>query len=140
MRNSKKNLFDELADVTLKLYFILDKRLDSIAEKAGLTYQQTQVLAFLKDKSPVTMTKLAEEFGLSGAGMTGLIDRLIEKKLIVREYDAKDRRMVLVRISQKGKNAAGTHRKRVEDFFRKICQELNDDEKEKFLKLSKRLI
>jgi DNA-binding MarR family transcriptional regulator len=49
--------------VTLKFYFILEKRLDSIARKAGLTYKQVQVLTFLKDKSPVTMTKLAEELG-----------------------------------------------------------------------------
>ncbi|PIW68362.1 MAG: hypothetical protein COW10_02945, partial [Candidatus Omnitrophica bacterium CG12_big_fil_rev_8_21_14_0_65_42_8] len=105
----------------------------------GLSYQQAQVLTFLKDKSSVTMTALAKAFDLTQAGMTGLIDRLIENRLVVREYDPKDRRVVLIRISENGRAKSNIYQKKLAAVFKKIACGLSSEERKTFIALSKRL-
>ncbi|MDD2752380.1 MAG: MarR family transcriptional regulator [Candidatus Omnitrophica bacterium] len=140
MENSVRHLiYDKLADASLGLYFALRKRLDAVAKEAGLSYQQAQVLAFLKDKSLVTMTALAKEFDLTQAGMTGLIDRLVEKRLVVREYDPKDRRVVLITISENGRAKSNIYQKKLAAVFKKIACGLSSEERKTFIILSKKL-
>ncbi len=140
MESSVRHLvYDKLADASLGLYFALRKRLDAVAKEAGLSYQQAQVLSFLKDKSPVTMTALAKEFDLTRAAMTGLIDRLVEKRLAVREYDSKDRRVVLIRISESGKAKSNIYQKKLAAVFKKVAYGLSIEERKTFIELSKRL-
>lgn len=140
MESSVRHLvYDKLADASLELYFALKKRLEAEAKEIGLSYQQAQVLTFLKDKSSVTMTALAKAFDLTQAGMTGLIDRLIEKRLVVREYDPKDRRVVLIRISENGRAKSNIYQKKLAAVFKKIACGLSSEERKTFIALSKRL-
>ena len=140
MENSVHPLvYDKLADASLKLYFTLKKRLDVEAKEIDLSSQQVQVLTFLKDKSSVTMTALAKAFDLTQAGMTGLIDRLIENRLVAREYDPKDRRVVLVRISKNGRAKSNSYQKKLVTVFKKIACGLSANERKTFIELSKRL-
>ncbi len=136
MRNS---VYNKLAGVTLSLYFAFKKRLEAEAKETGLSYQQAQALAFLKDKSSVSMTALAKEFDLTRAAMTGLVDRLVEKKLAVREYDPKDRRAVLIRLSENGKAKSNNYQKKIAALFKKIACGLSSEERKTFIGLSKRL-
>lgn len=140
MKNlNRQSILDNLADIALRLYITFEKQFDLEAKKIDLTYQQVHVLTFLKGKSPITMTKLAKEFGLTPPGMTGLIDRLLSKKLVMREYDPKDRRVILIRICENGKRKVEIYKKNLKTFFYKISQELSAQERETFLRLSDRL-
>ncbi|QAT17558.1 hypothetical protein BU251_07425 [Candidatus Velamenicoccus archaeovorus] len=136
---SRRLVYENLADASLKLYLVLRKRLEAAAKEIDLSYQQAQALTFLKDKSSVSMTALANEFGLTRAAMTGLIGRLVEKKMAAREYDPKDRRTVLIRISKNGKAKSDSYRKKLTAFFKKIACDLGSEERKIFIELSKKL-
>jgi DNA-binding MarR family transcriptional regulator len=87
----------------LRLHFTIWKEINSETNKIDLTFNQAQALIFLKDNFGVTMTKIAKEVGLTTAAITGLIDRLVEKGLVQRKYDLKDRRVIFAEITNKGK-------------------------------------
>lgn len=73
-----------------------------LAKRHGLTGPQ---LLLLKELSLTGMTssgKLAELARLSGPTVTHILDRLEEKGLVIRSRSEKDKRIVLVRISEKG--------------------------------------
>jgi len=75
------------------------------ARAHGLDAQQHQLLLALKGLPPgtaPTIGALADRLHVRHHSAVGLIDRLDQKGLVVRESDAADRRRVLVRISARG--------------------------------------
>jgi DNA-binding MarR family transcriptional regulator len=75
------------------------------ARAHGLDAQQHQLLLALKGLpagTPPTIGALADRLHVRHHSAVGLIDRLDQKGLVLRESDAADRRRVLVRISARG--------------------------------------
>src|SRR5437762_2144912 len=54
------------------------------------------VLTLLEAMGPQSMGHLAESLDVSEASMTGIIDRMEKRELVVRQRDGADRRVVLV--------------------------------------------
>jgi DNA-binding MarR family transcriptional regulator len=78
---------------------------ENAARAHGLDAQQHQLLLALKGLPPgtaPTIGALADRLHVRHHSAVGLVDRLDQKGLIVRETDAADRRRVLVRISARG--------------------------------------
>lgn len=53
------------------------------------------------------MKELAEHLCVTSGAVTQFIDDLVEKKLLIREQDPKDRRSVRVRLSEDNREAFG---------------------------------
>jgi DNA-binding MarR family transcriptional regulator len=60
------------------------------------------VLITLLNMRQTSMNKLAEVLGISKANASGLVDRLVKKRLVVRDRSAADRRVVLVQLTPAG--------------------------------------
>ena len=77
---------------------------EKIRAPFGITGQQYNVLRILRGAAPAGLPTLtiAERMVEQTPGITGLIDRLEAKGLVVREVAAQDRRVVYCRIAQKG--------------------------------------
>jgi DNA-binding MarR family transcriptional regulator len=72
---------------------------------AELSLSSITLMAYLGMKNePVKMTDLAEAVGCTTANITGLVDRLETMKMVVRMYDASDRRKVFVNLTRAGGN------------------------------------
>ncbi|OUM88063.1 MAG: transcriptional regulator [Bacillus thermozeamaize] len=69
----------------------------------NLTSVQFAVLHLLWEKDGRHAAELGERLLLDGATMTGLLDRLIQKGLIVRRPDPNDRRVNRIYLTNKGK-------------------------------------
>ncbi|MBN1870992.1 MAG: MarR family transcriptional regulator [Candidatus Omnitrophica bacterium] len=133
----RRSEIEELANITLKLGLLFERSLDSIANSIGLTFQQAQILRFLRYASPIIMTGLAEEFGLTPSAMTGSINRLVKQKLVLRKYEPKDRRIILILITGTGKTKSKNYEKKVKTFAIKMLKDLSRSEKADLLKLLK---
>ncbi len=74
--------------------------------KPGLTTSQLMILLILKDTKgvPLPVGKLAQELSVSFPSVSGIVDRLHKEKLIERSHSRKDRRLVLVKLTDTGKD------------------------------------
>jgi MarR family transcriptional regulator, organic hydroperoxide resistance regulator len=71
---------------------------------AELSMPAITLMAYLGMKEePVKMSDLATAVGCSAATITGLVDRLETMKMVVRMYDATDRRKVFVNLTRAGR-------------------------------------
>lgn len=67
-----------------------------------LTMSQLKVVLLLFISGPSRMSDIASALGVSLATATGVMDRLVERDIVLREGDPEDRRVVLCRLSNKG--------------------------------------
>jgi len=72
----------------------------------NLTMPQLKILLLLFTDGPARMGFLTSSLGVSMATTTGIVDRMVERGLIVRESDPEDRRVVVCKLSEKGRELA----------------------------------
>ena len=72
-----------------------------------LTMPQLKVVLLLFMNGPTRMSEVASALGVSLATSTGVVDRLVEREIVVRESQPEDRRVVLCRLSEKGQKMIG---------------------------------
>lgn len=70
-----------------------------------VTMPQLKIMVILYIQSAIRMGNIAEDLQVSMATATGLVDRLVDRGLVVREGMPDDRRVVLVRLSEGGMRA-----------------------------------
>jgi DNA-binding MarR family transcriptional regulator len=73
----------------------------NLHRKYGLTGPQLVILSDIASHQPLSVTQLAKSINLSQATVTGILNRLEKKGLVVRERDKVDRRRVMIRITPK---------------------------------------
>lgn len=79
---------------------------DLLAAQGDLTMQQYNVLRILRGagETGLATLEIAERMLERTPGITRLLDRLEDKKLITRERSTSDRRQVVVRIARAGRD------------------------------------
>lgn len=92
-----------LSDIS-KIYRALQRELNKRLDKIGLTYLDFLVLKALTE-GPSTMVGLSKRFYVTQSAITIAIDRLERNKLVKRERDRQDRRVIYVKITEEGLNA-----------------------------------
>jgi DNA-binding MarR family transcriptional regulator len=102
--------------------------------KVDLTSSQIKVIVSFFHHGTFTMTELSRLHGVSFSTMTSMVDRLLQNGLLERLRDDEDRRIVLVRLSAKGKKMVDylmkVRKQKLETF---LC-ELTQDEVREFVK------
>ena len=78
------------------------KKLDEDLAKLGLTPPQFYVLATIGYAGSLPFGEIGVKMMVTVSNLTGIVDRLEEKKLVARQRDATDRRVVHVTLTDKG--------------------------------------
>jgi len=71
--------------------------------KINLTSAQIKLLTCFSEKDEFTMTELSRNLGVSMPTMTAMVDRLVKSRMVKRERDGIDRRVVRARLSDAGR-------------------------------------
>ncbi|QTA37475.1 MarR family transcriptional regulator [Thermosipho ferrireducens] len=117
---------DEIGELVQKLVrvFQLFER-DQIKVFGFTTSQCYCLLELLKsDPSGLTMNALSEKMKLDTSTMTRIVDKLVRDKFLLRERSEKDRRIVIVKLTEKGKSSAIQLRDSINQFYKKIIKNL----------------
>jgi DNA-binding MarR family transcriptional regulator len=69
----------------------------------GVTTSQAGAILTFPDNGGLTMNELSKGVNLEISTMTRMVDQLVEKGLVQRETDAKDRRVVRVALTEAGR-------------------------------------
>lgn len=91
-----------------KLYFINElfehKSKMNQSEMNNLSRGQGRVLAILKKKDNISTKDLATILGISVSGVNSLLTKLEKNGYVVKEASDEDRRVLLVKLTEKGNN------------------------------------
>jgi DNA-binding MarR family transcriptional regulator len=78
------------------------KKLESDLDKVGLTPPQFYVLATIGYAGGLPFGEIGAKMMVTVSNLTGIVDRLEEKKLVLRKRDENDRRVVHVVLTERG--------------------------------------
>lgn len=111
-----------------------------LASKANITSPQLVCLLTLAEKGPMTATTISREVFLSPSTIVGILDRLEEKGLVKRERASKDRRVVTVTVTQKGRQLADQAPSPLQDTLTEALQRLPESEQVEIAKSLERVV
>jgi len=86
----------------LRFNLLSQKKLEADLEKQGLTPPQFYVLATIGYAGGLPFGEIGAKMMVTVSNLTGIVDRLEEKKLVMRKRDEHDRRVVHVVLTEKG--------------------------------------
>lgn len=69
----------------------------------GITATQLNVLKLLQTVGDLSLSELSKRMSATNSTITGIIDRMVEAKLVAREQSAEDRRVWKIRLLPEGK-------------------------------------
>jgi DNA-binding MarR family transcriptional regulator len=124
----------------LRFNLVSNKKLQDDLDRLDLTSPQFYVLATIGYAGGLPFGEIGEKMMVTVSNLTGIVDRLEEKRLVVRERDARDRRVVRVTLTEKGmkvyKNTIPLFEKSISQFF----SPLNKIQQKELASLLRRLI
>ena len=94
---------------------------------SNITAPQLVCLRTVIDKGPLTATMISREMHVSPSTVVGILDRLEDKNLVVRERSREDRRIVYVRATA-GKELAQSTPSPLQQRLSEALQQLSEDE------------
>ena len=113
---------------------LLVKRIASLLQPFGLSPASGLVLSIVADgESPLSPHKIAERLIISRATVTGLIDSLERQGYVQRRPHPSDRRMLLVEVTETGREVANTFRPIVHHQQKQWLEILSDDEQKRLI-------
>ena len=86
--------------------FTVNKRMTALLREempGDLTLDQFSVIQYVGTRDHCTSTELADVFCVGKSSITAIVSRLVDKKLIERSPDDKDRRVTYLRLTDEGR-------------------------------------
>jgi len=105
-----------------------------------ITGPQLITLMTVEEQGPVTASAIAKYIHLSPSTVIGILDRLEAKGLIRRERDLKDRRLVWVSLTEKGKVLTENAPSPLQDSLAEAVNKLPDTELEMIVESLERIV
>jgi DNA-binding MarR family transcriptional regulator len=110
-----------------------------LMKEVGMTIPQMVTLHVLGMSGRMKMKDIAAELNISLPAASGIIDRMSRQKMLKRIQDEKDRRVINIELTDKGKKMLNqtveSRRSAIEQMFAKLTAE----ERETYLKILKRV-
>ncbi len=104
-----------------------------------LTQPQYWSMRHLEVHTPCPVNELAEALNLSFSSVSGLVDRLVKLDMVDRERSTKDRRIVLLSLTAKGRKATKAAKDQQKKTLKKMFGALSSAERDQYLSLVEKL-
>lgn len=128
---NKEAIIENLIRELYTLYSLKD-----IKKFLEFSQGEKRVLVELEEsKKTLTPTDLVEKFGISKQRMTSIINSLKEKEYIDLKMDSKDRRRIIIILTNKGKKYIRRESEEIIGELNKTFSKMEDEELENFTKL-----
>ncbi|MCP5380933.1 MAG: MarR family transcriptional regulator [Kordiimonadaceae bacterium] len=95
--------YDDIIISIRRITRAIDLQSKKLLKESGLTAPQLVVMTEMRKTGKVSPTVIARNVALSQATITSIIDRLEKSDLVRRERSEKDRRNIMVCLTEKGK-------------------------------------
>lgn len=146
--NEKGNgmMDDQKREIDLKLFVVLSRAYRAILDHVkkdikshGLNPTEFAVLELLYHKGPQPLQQIGEKILITSGSITYVVDKLEQKKYLMRKPCGKDRRIIYGTITEEGTKFMDeifpSHHARIQQ----LMHGLDDEEKEQAIQLLKKL-
>jgi DNA-binding MarR family transcriptional regulator len=130
---------EELARELMRRFEILTREYLVPQASANLSRSETALLTFLSEKEQATMSEISALLGLALSSTTGLVDRLVERRLVERSRAEHDRRTVRVVLTKRGRRALEAYDADRIGLGRGMLERLDHKERTTLLKLVRKV-
>jgi len=128
IKNTNTVLNELLVDLFHDILEIEGKSLrDSGSE---LTITEIHTINAVGEERPRTMTEISRDLNITMGTLTTGVDKLIKKGYLLRKRTEEDKRVVLVELTEKGRNAKKMHDAFHKDMIDSIINNLDEAEEE----------
>lgn len=102
---------DTLMQETITRYSRAARLLDpmrlQVWEEMGINFPQLRILFRVRAHPGIDLRTLAEHMGISASAASQQVDKLVDRKLLLRKDDPGDRRRLSLELSERGHQATG---------------------------------
>ena len=133
MNNSK---IDTVAEEFLKVFPVVIKYMIMLGDRVSdpeYSYQEYQALHMLKEYGKLPISAVGARFLISKPRMTVMVDKLNAAELIERYPDKKDRRIINIGLTEKGRAFTTIHSQNLKESVVERFKNLTDDDLVRFL-------
>ena len=101
----------------------------------GLDKKELSILEFVGTGQDIIMRDIANFLNASVSTVTGLVDRLVNKKLLLREFSQEDRRIINITLSAKGDEMFKLYKDEKRKMGSAMLSALDEPEQDKLIEL-----
>ncbi|MCM8783714.1 MAG: MarR family transcriptional regulator [Candidatus Omnitrophica bacterium] len=116
-----------------KVMRLMTKRQSNELFKGKITLPQFIVMEFLYREGPAMMSKIAEILSVSAPAATGIVDKLVRDAYLIRESAPESRRIILIKLTKKGKKLVERTVKQRQILIKDIFGKLEEKERQQYL-------
>ena len=117
----------------------LTSLMSNVLSRGQLNLPQYNALSAVVLYGPLNMSQLTKALCVSTAAATNVVDKLVQLGLVRRSRDQRDRRVVMVRTTRKGRRTVQALEGDVMAIFTRILGSLSDEESESFVAMYEQL-
>ncbi len=104
----KYKISDNVLIALRKIIQAIDLNSKSLVKRVGLTGPQLVILHYISSVKRISVGEVAKNVSLSQGTVTGILERMEKRELIVRQRSIHDKRRVMVQITESGKQLLAT--------------------------------
>jgi MarR family transcriptional regulator, organic hydroperoxide resistance regulator len=130
---------DSIVETIIYLYTESRRLTKGMAREVGLTGPQLTVIKLLETFSDLSLSSLSERIRAQNSTVTGIIDRMEREGLVRRERSTTDRRVVHIRLSDKGQRLARQIQVEPMEIFRGALLGLSSQDLKDLLRIMNKL-
>lgn len=133
-------------DLFKRINETIEKKANSDLQSNDITLSQLKMLFTVSkkgnypEKGCMPLKELERRFGVAQSTAAGIIQRLEKKGLVESFADAEDKRVKLLRVTEKGKNICESAEKSMDEFTENAVRSLTEEEKNCLMSLLQRIL
>jgi MarR family 2-MHQ and catechol resistance regulon transcriptional repressor len=122
-----------------RCYATFTKAVAAKVQDYELTVPQFGALEALYHLGPLSLGELADKLLVTGGNVTFVMDRLESQGLVARYRSDTDRRVVLARLTESGRDLVARVFPEHAEYIERLCRHLDPDEQDEMRRLLKQL-
>jgi len=130
---------DAIVETIIYLYTESRRVTKGMAREVGLTGPQLTVIKLLEQVGDLSLSTLSEHIRAQNSTVTGIIDRMEREGLVRRERSTTDRRVVYIRLTEKGTRLAREVEVEPMEIFRGALLSLSQTDLRELLRILNKL-
>ena len=131
---------EELASLMFMAGRLMREQTVGHGAHCSISIAQIKILSIAKDGETPTMKEVAQSLLITSPSATAAINQLVKNGHLERIHDESDRRVIRLKITDKGKKTYDDHYKIFIEKIAEVLKHLNNQEKAAFAGIFKKII